>query len=37
VRQRWETLWALALIYFALAVALAYVRRTRFESHAQPV
>ena len=37
VRQRWETLWTLALIYFALAVALAYVRRARFESHAQPV
>jgi len=37
VRQRWETLWALALIYFVLAVTLAYVRRTRFESHGRPV
>jgi ABC-2 type transport system permease protein len=37
VRRGWETLWALTLIYFALAVALAYVRRTRFGSQARPV
>jgi ABC-2 type transport system permease protein len=37
VRPRWETLWALAMGYFALAVVLAYLRRIRIETHAQPV
>jgi ABC-2 type transport system permease protein len=34
VRGRWETLWALALLYFATAVAVAYLRHLRSPHHA---
>jgi ABC-2 type transport system permease protein len=34
VRGRWETLWALALLYFATAAALAYLRHVRSPRHA---
>ena len=34
VRGRWETLWVLTLLYFAIAVSLAYARRFRTWRHA---
>jgi len=34
VRQRWETLWVLTVLYFALAASLAYLRRVRIVAHA---
>jgi ABC-2 type transport system permease protein len=34
VRGRWETLWALALLYFATAASLAWLRRLRTAGHA---
>jgi ABC-2 type transport system permease protein len=34
VRQRWETLWVLTVLYFALAGLLAYLRRVRNPAHA---
>ncbi|MDR3532199.1 MAG: ABC transporter permease, partial [Rhodopila sp.] len=37
VRQRWETLWALTLLYFVLAVFIAHLRRLRTPSHAPAV
>jgi ABC-2 type transport system permease protein len=35
VHQRWQTLWLLALAYFALAAILVYSRRRRVRQHAQ--
>jgi len=37
VRQRWETLWVLALLYFALAAILGCLRRLRRPGHAPAV
>ena len=34
VRHRWETLWVLTALYFALAGLLAYMRRVRNPAHA---
>jgi ABC-2 type transport system permease protein len=34
VRHRWETLWVLTALYFALAGLLAYTRRVRIPAHA---
>jgi ABC-2 type transport system permease protein len=34
IRDRWETLWALTLLYFASAAALAYLRPLRSTRHA---
>jgi ABC-2 type transport system permease protein len=34
VRGRWETLWALTVLYFAIAASLAYLRRFRRSRHA---
>lgn len=34
IRGRWETLWALAVLYFAIAAALAYLRPLRDFRHA---
>ena len=37
VRHTWETLWALTLLYFALAAGLAYLRRHRSLEYASTV